>query len=75
MPTMAQISKLALELPEKDRWRLLGKLAASLTPKEEDDDDGIAEAMRRQKEWEAHPEMLISIEQHEELMARRRKSK
>lgn len=75
MPTMTQVSKLAMELSEKDRGRLAGKLIASLRSNLADDDDEIAEAVRRQKEWEANPEMLITIEQHEELMARRRKSK
>jgi len=64
MATIIEIEKLALDLPERDRATLITNLLDSLPPiLSDDDDDGIAEALRRDAEMDADPTLAISFEE------------
>ena len=65
MSIVAEAEKLAFSLTESQRAKLAEKLLISLRPVLDDDDDGVAEALRRSQELDDHPEMAIS---HEEFM-------
>lgn len=71
MATLIEIEKLAFELPEKQRAMLASSLLGSLPRLLEDDDDGLAEALRRQKELEENPEMGISFDELKEMLRNR----
>jgi hypothetical protein len=73
MATVIEIEKLALDLPEKDRATLIANLLDSLPPILSDDDEGIAEALRRDAELDAAPNRAISLAQLDvEIQKRRR---
>jgi putative addiction module component (TIGR02574 family) len=61
MATIIEIEKLALDLPERDRARLIANLLDSLPPILSDEDEGIAEALRRDAELDANPGLAISL--------------
>jgi putative addiction module component (TIGR02574 family) len=61
MATVLEIEKLALDLPERERATLIASLLDSLPPMLSDDDDGIAEALRRDAELDANPGLAISL--------------
>ena len=67
LPTMASpaetVEKLALELSEEERAQLASSLLDSLPGILSDQDDGIAEALRRDSELDIHPERMLSLEQ------------
>ena len=72
MSVIAEAEELALSLSESDRAKLAEKLIASLPgPFIEDDDDGIAEALRRSREMDENPEMSIAMEQLDEMIRKR----
>ena len=71
MTTVAEVQKLALELPEKDRARLASELLESLPEFLADDDGGIAEALRRGDELEADPSIGLSMEQLDHIFRSR----
>jgi len=58
---MIEIEKLALTLPEKQRATLAANLLHSLPGVLSDEDDGIAEALRRDKDLDANPHEAISL--------------
>ena len=60
MSTIVEVEKLALDLPEKERATLAANLLDSL-PGILDEDDGVAEALRRDAEIEADPAQAISL--------------
>jgi len=66
----ADVEKLAFGLPEGQRARLADSLLRSL-PEDFIDEDEIAEAMRRDREMDEHPEMAISLEELDRRMADR----
>ena len=66
MSVVAEVEKLAFSLTESQRAKLAEKLLISLRPVLDDDNDGVAEALRRSKELDEHPEMAIS---HEDFMS------
>ncbi len=70
MSTIAEIEKLAFELPEVDRAVLAAHLLKSLPPVLEDEDEGIAEALRRDAELER--DAGISLEELDEQIEARR---
>jgi hypothetical protein len=72
MATTAELEKLALQLPEMDRGLLASALLASLPPALHDDDEGLAEALRRDKEVESNPSIAISAEELDRKVAERR---
>ncbi|MGZ8842426.1 MAG: addiction module protein [Pyrinomonadaceae bacterium] len=61
MATIIEIEKLALDLPERERATLIANLLNSLPPILSDDDEGIAEALRRDTELDANPGLAISL--------------
>jgi hypothetical protein len=63
MATIAEVEKLALDLSEGQRAALAAHLLESLPAVLEDADEGLAEAVRRDRELEVHPESAMSLEQ------------
>jgi len=61
MATIVEIEKLALTLPEKQRATLAANLLESLPGVLSDDDEGIAEALRRDADLDANPHEAISL--------------
>ena len=72
MSTIAEVEKLALDLPDSQRAVLVAHLLRSLPPVLHDEDEGIAEALRRDAEFDANPDMGISLEQLDQQIAARR---
>ena len=72
MATIAEVEKLALDLPEGQRAVLATQLLESLPTVLHDEDEGIAEALRRDAELARHPELGISLAQLDEQVGRRR---
>ena len=63
MPTIDEVKRLALELPETDRANLVADLLQSLPAVLHGDAAGIAEALGRDAELDANPERGISLEE------------
>ena len=61
MITVAELEKLALELTEKDRAVLAANILDSLPPILVDEDEGIAEALRRDAEMDADSSLRMSL--------------
>jgi putative addiction module component (TIGR02574 family) len=72
MAKIIEIEKLALDLSEKERAVLAARLLGSLPPVLHDEDEGIAEALRRDAELEANPVGGLSLEQLDRQVERRR---
>ena len=73
MPTIIEVEKLALDLPENQRAVLAAHLLESLPSVLHDEDEGIAEALRRDAELDARSSSSISLKQlHEQIERRRR---
>jgi putative addiction module component (TIGR02574 family) len=68
-----KVEKLALDLPEEDRAQLAASLLDSLPGILSDQDNGVAEALRRDAELDAHPERAISLEELDTFIRSRRK--
>lgn len=74
MTTLEQVEKLALDLPERDRAKLATHLLESLPPAlPEEEDAGLAEAIRRDAELDADPKQAMSLEDFDAQVRRRRK--
>ena len=71
MATIAEVEKLALDLPESQRAVLAAHLLGSLPSVLHDEDEGIAEALRRDAELDANPLAGISLEQLDQQIERR----
>jgi hypothetical protein len=63
MATIVEIEKLALNLPERERATLAANLLESLPGVLSDEDEGLAEALRRDAEIDANPDQTISLAQ------------
>ena len=72
MATITEVEKLAFDLPDSDRAVLASHLLRSLPPVLHDDDEGIAEALRRDAELDANPDSGITIEQLDQRILDRR---
>jgi hypothetical protein len=72
MATIAEVEKLALDLPETERAVLAAHLLVSLPSVLHDEDEGIAEALRRDAELEANSSLGMSLEQLDQRIASRR---
>jgi hypothetical protein len=68
-----KVEQLALGLSEEDRAQLAASLLDSLPGILSDQDDGVAEALRRDAELDAHPERAISFEELDTFIRSRRK--
>ncbi|HEX8898140.1 MAG TPA: addiction module protein [Chthoniobacterales bacterium] len=73
MANILEIEKLALDLPERDRVTLIANLLDSLPPILDDEDEGIAEALRRDAELDANPSQAISAAEFDAYFRNRRK--
>ena len=71
MATITEVQKLALELPDRDKALLAVHLIRSLPSVLHDEDDGIAEALRRDAHLDANPSSGMSLEQLDERIERR----
>jgi hypothetical protein len=69
--TITDVEKLALDLPGNQRAVLAAHLLGSLPPVLPDEDEGIAEALRRDAELDAKPSSSISLKQLDEQIERR----
>ena len=72
MATIAEVEKLALDLPETERAVLAAHLLGSLPSVLYDEDEGIAEALRRDAEFEANPSLGMSLEELDQRIESRR---
>ncbi len=72
MPTITEVEKLALDLPDNQRAVLAAHLLESLPPVLHDVNEGIAEALRRDAELDASPSSSMSLKQLDEQIQRRR---
>ncbi len=66
MTPIAEVEKLAFDLPEAERAVLAAHLLGSLPPVLDEADEGIAEALRRDAELDASPHLGVSLEQLDE---------
>lgn len=63
MVTLAELEAQAMDLPQAERARLATRLLHSLPPALDDQDEGLAEALRREAEMDSDPSMSISLEE------------
>jgi hypothetical protein len=61
MATISEVEKLALELPEQQRATLAANLLESLPGILSDEDEGMAEALRRDAEIDSDPTQTMSL--------------
>jgi putative addiction module component (TIGR02574 family) len=73
MATITEVERLAFDLPDSDRAVLASRLLRSLPSVLHDEDDGIAEALRRDAELDANPEAAITLDQLDERIRDRRR--
>jgi len=69
--TISEVEKLALDLPEQERAILAANLLDSLPATLWDEDEGVAEALRRDAELNAHPDEALSLQALESQIRRR----
>jgi putative addiction module component (TIGR02574 family) len=72
MATVIEIEKLALDLSEQERAALALNLLESLPGILSEEDEGVAEALRRDAEMEADPNQAISLTQLDSQIQGRR---
>ena len=71
VPTITEVEKLALDLPENQRAVLAAHLLRSLPPVLHDEDEGIAEALRRDAELDADASLAIPLKELDQRIERR----
>lgn len=71
MSVIAEVEEQALSLTTKERGELITKLLRSLPEFASDEDDGVAEALRRREQLKEHPEIAISLEELDRRMQER----
>lgn len=71
MSAVAEIEERALKLGAKERGELITRLLRSLPEFPSDDDEGIAEALRRREELRKNPEIGISLDELDRRMKER----
>jgi hypothetical protein len=69
--TITDVEKLALDLPENQRAVLAAHLLGSLPPVLHDEDEGIAEALRRDAELDADASLAIPVTELDQRIERR----
>jgi len=72
MATIAEVEKLALDLPETERAVLAAHLLGSLPSILHDEDEGIGEALRRDAELEANLSLGMSVDELDQRIKSRR---
>lgn len=73
MATIAEVEKLAFDLPDAERAILAAHLLQSLPSVLHDDDEGIAEALRRDADLDANPQLGMTLEQLDQRIQDRRR--
>lgn len=68
-----QIAAEALRLPEEERAGLASRLLQSLPPVAFDDDEGLAEALRRDAELDSDPAQAMTLRELDSQIEQRRK--
>ena len=71
MATITEVERLALDLPEDQQAMLAAHLLESLTAVLHDDDEGVAEALRRDAELDADLSSGLALEQLDRQIGRR----
>jgi len=74
VPTITEVEKLALDLPENQRAVLAAHLFGSLPSVLHDEDEGIAEALRRDAELDSDASSAISLTELDQRIEHRRRS-
>jgi len=72
MATIFEVEKLALNLPEQERAKLAADLLDSLPGVLSDEDEGIAEALRRDAEIKSDAKQAITLAQLDSQIQKRR---
>ena len=72
MPNISEVEKLALDLSEDHRAILAAHLLDSLSPVLHDEDEGLAEALLRDADFDSDATVGISLQQLDEHVERRR---
>ena len=72
MTTITEVEKLALDLSDSQRAVLAAHLLRSLPSVLHDEDEGVAEALRRDAEFEAKGEGGMTLEQLDQQISARR---
>ena len=72
MATIFEVQKLALDLPEQERAKLAANLLDSLPGILSDEDEGVAEALRRDAQIEADPKQAITLAELDSQVRSRR---
>ena len=72
MSKIAELEKLAMDLPAGERAVLATHLLQSLPPVLRDEDEGIAEALARDADFETNPDLGIALAQLDQQIANRR---
>lgn len=70
MVTLAEIQAQAMDLTVSERATLASHLLHSLPPLLDDEDEGLAEALRRREEMENDPDSIITLEQLRKAVGR-----
>jgi len=70
MQTLNQIEGNAMTLPDQQRAKLALHLLESLPAILHEDDEGLAEAMRRDAELDADPSLGMTMEQFKKVVSR-----
>jgi putative addiction module component (TIGR02574 family) len=70
MQTLADIEREAMKLPDRDRACLASRLLESLPAVLSDDDDGLAEAIRRSAEMDKDPGAAMTLEEVRQAVKR-----
>ena len=73
MASITEVEKLAFNLPDSDRAVLASHLLQSLPSVLHDEDEGVAEALRRDAELDANPESGITLDQLDQRIQDRRR--
>ena len=72
MSTIIEIEKLALDLPDKERATLVANLLDSLPGILSEEDEGVAESLRRDAEANVNPDATVSLTQLDSQIQSRR---
>jgi hypothetical protein len=70
---MNELTSMIMKLPDKQRAQLVAKMLASLPSVLTDQDDGIAEALRRDAELQGGTQQAISLEDLDTAIRNRRR--
>lgn len=71
MVTLTEIETLAFKLPQSDRAKLASDLLDSLPGVLEDDDEGVAEALRRSEEMDSNPSVCLTHDEFIKALGRK----